>query len=71
MLTGESIPKEKRSGDTVVGGTINGSGVIKFRVTQVGSETTLAKIIRLVEEANATKPPIAKLADKISGSLFL
>ena len=67
MLTGESIPKEKRSGDTVVGGTINGSGVIKFRVTQVGSETTLAKIIRLVEEANATKPPIAKLADKISG----
>ncbi|MBP8621092.1 MAG: heavy metal translocating P-type ATPase [Firmicutes bacterium] len=66
MLTGESIPIPKQPGDRVSTGTINGLGVLKFRATQVGSETTLAKIIALVEEANATKPPIAKLADDIS-----
>ena len=66
MLTGESIPVQKRPGDRVSTGTINGLGALKFRATEVGSETTLAKIISLVENANATKPPIAKLADNIS-----
>lgn len=66
-ITGESIPVFKRVGDKVVSGTINKSGYFKFRAERVGSETTLAGIIRLVENANATKAPIAKLADKISG----
>ena len=66
-ITGESIPVFKRVGDKVVSGTINKSGYFKFRAERVGSETTLAGIIRLVENANATKAPIAKLADKVSG----
>ncbi len=65
-LTGESIPVEKQVGDRVSAATINKSGAFKFRATQVGEDTTLAKIIALVEDANATKAPIAKLADKIS-----
>ena len=65
-LTGESIPVEKQVGDRVSAATINQSGVFKFRATQVGADTTLAKIIALVEDANATKAPIARLADKIS-----
>lgn len=65
-LTGESMPVEKRPTDKVSAGTINKTGAFKFRATQVGEDTTLAKIIALVEDANATKAPIAKLADKIS-----
>lgn len=65
-LTGESIPVEKQVGDHVSAATINLSGTFKFRATHVGQDTTLAKIIALVEDANATKAPIAKLADKIS-----
>ncbi|NLC65514.1 MAG: copper-translocating P-type ATPase [Clostridium sp.] len=66
-ITGESIPVEKHVGDKVISATINKSGYLKFRADKVGSDTTLSKIIELVEDANATKAPIAKLADKISG----
>lgn len=66
-ITGESIPVEKAEGSTVIAATVNQTGFFKFRATRVGEDTTLAQIIRLVEEASATKAPIAKLADKISG----
>ena len=66
-ITGESIPVEKGPGDTVIAATINKAGFIKFRATKVGEDTTLAQIIRLVEDASASKAPIAKLADKIAG----
>lgn len=66
-ITGESIPVEKGVGDSVVGATMNKSGSIRFRATRVGNDTTLAKIIQLVEDASASKAPIAKLADKIAG----
>lgn len=66
-LTGESIPVEKRPGDRVTGASINKSGYFTFRVTQVGEDTALAHIIKLVEEASSSKAPIAKLADKVSG----
>ena len=66
-LTGESIPVEKGPGDTVIAATINKTGFLTFRATRVGDETTLSQIIRLVEEASASKAPIAKLADKVAG----
>lgn len=66
-LTGESIPVEKRAGDAVSAATINRTGTFTFRATRVGSDTSLAKIVQLVEDANATKPPIARLADKVAG----
>lgn len=66
-LTGESIPVEKTVDDTVIAASINRAGFFKFRATKVGQDTTIAQIIRLVEEASASKAPIAKLADKISG----
>lgn len=66
-VTGESIPAEKHPGDTVIAATINQSGSFRFRAEKVGGETTLAQIIRLVEDAAATKAPIAKLADKVAG----
>ncbi|EGX70519.1 copper-translocating P-type ATPase [Collinsella tanakaei YIT 12063] len=66
-LTGESIPVEKNPGDTVSAATINRTGTFTFRVTRVGADTSLAKIIQLVEDANATKAPIARLADKVAG----
>ena len=66
-ITGESIPVEKRVDDKVITATINKSGFLKCRALQVGDDTTLAQIIRLVEEAGASKAPIAKLADKVSG----
>jgi Cu+-exporting ATPase len=66
-LTGESIPVEKTIGDKVIAATINKTGYFRFKAEKVGDDTTLAKIIQLVEDANATKAPIAKLADKISG----
>ena len=67
MLTGESIPVEKNIGDNVVGASINKNGIIKFEATKVGKDTALAQIIKLVEEAQGSKAPIAKLADIISG----
>lgn len=66
-LTGESIPVEKAVGDTVIAATINKNGFITFRASRVGDETTLSQIIRLVEEASASKAPIAKLADRVAG----
>lgn len=67
MLTGESIPVEKQPGDMVTGATINKSGSFKFRASRVGQETTLARIIKMVEEAQGTKAPIQKIADRVSG----
>lgn len=67
MLTGESIPVEKNPGDKVVGATLNKNGTIRFRATKVGRDTTLAQIIKLVEEAQGSKAPIAKMADVIAG----
>lgn len=66
-LTGESIPVEKTEGDTVAAATVSRSGYIQFRAEKVGEDTTLAKIIRMVEEAGGSKAPIARLADKIAG----
>ncbi len=70
MLTGESIPVEKKAGDRVIGASINKSGYFKFEAQNVGDDTTLSQIIKLVEEASSSKAPISKLADKIS-SIFV
>ncbi len=67
MLTGESMPVEKKAGDPVYGATVNTSGVIYFRAEKVGEETALAQIVKLVEDAQASKAPIAQLADIVSG----
>lgn len=66
-ITGESIPVEKQPGDSVLSATINVNGSFKFEATKVGSDTTLAQIIRLVDEAGNSKAPIARLADKVAG----
>ncbi len=66
MVTGESIPVEKQAGAEVIGATINKTGSFKFRATKVGKETMLAQIIRMVEEAQGSKPPIARMADIIA-----
>src|SRR5690606_29162406 len=66
MLTGESIPVEKGPNDQVIGASINKNGYIKFKATQVGTDTVLAQIIKFVEEAQGSKAPIAKLADVIA-----
>lgn len=66
-ITGESIAVEKNIGDKVIGATINKSGYFKFKVEKIGEDTALSQIIHLVEEASASKAPIAKLADKVSG----
>lgn len=67
MLTGESIPVEKNAGDNIIGASINKNGSIKYKATKVGKDTALAQIIKLVEDAQGSKAPIAKMADIISG----
>lgn len=67
MLTGESIPVDKKTGDKVYAATINTNGMIRFKATRVGSDTALAQIIKLVEDAQGSKAPIAKLADVVAG----
>ena len=67
MLTGESLPVDKQPESDVTGGSMNGEGLVKYRATRVGEDTALSKIIRLVEEAQGKKAPIAKLADVVSG----
>ncbi len=67
MITGEAIPVEKKAGDEVIGATINKTGSFKFRATKVGKDTALAQIVKLVQEAQSSKAPIARLADKVSG----
>jgi Cu+-exporting ATPase len=66
MLTGESMPVEKKTGDQIFGATINKNGLLKMKTTKLGSETVLAQIIKLVEQTQASKAPIQKLADKVS-----
>ena len=66
-LTGESLPVEKHPGDKVIGGTINKSGYFTFTAVRVGEDTTIAQIVELVQQANSSKAPIAKLADQVSG----
>jgi Cu+-exporting ATPase len=70
MVTGESIPVEKSAGDEVIGATVNKTGTFRFETTRVGRETVLSQIITMVQEAQGTKPPIARLADKIA-SIFV
>ncbi|MDR1863011.1 MAG: heavy metal translocating P-type ATPase [Treponema sp.] len=67
MLTGESMPVDKKPGDPVYGATINANGLIRFKATKVGSDTALAQIIKLVEDAQGSKAPIAQMADIVSG----
>ncbi len=67
MLTGESIPVEKKAGDIVVGASINKFGTFRFNATKVGKDTVLSQIIKLVEDAQGSKAPIQKIADKVSG----
>jgi Cu+-exporting ATPase len=71
MLTGESLPVEKQAGDAVIGGTINKTGAFKFKATRIGKDTALAQIIKLVEDAQASKAPIQKLADWVAGHFIL
>nr|WP_284142969.1 heavy metal translocating P-type ATPase [Caloranaerobacter azorensis] len=67
MLTGESIPVDKKEGDEVIGATINKHGTFKFKATKIGKDTVLSQIIKLVEEAQGSKAPIQRLADKVAG----
>jgi Cu+-exporting ATPase len=67
MLTGESMPVEKHAGDRVIGGTINGSGMLQYRATTLGADSVLARIVRLMHDAQGSRAPIQKLADRISG----
>lgn len=67
MLTGESLPVEKKAGDSVIGATINKFGTFKFEATKIGKDTALSQIIKMVEEAQGSKAPIQKIADRVSG----
>lgn len=71
MLTGESLPVEKKAGDIVIGGTINKTGAFRFVATKVGKDSALAQIIKLVEDAQASKAPIQKMADWVAGHFIL
>ncbi|MDO8579104.1 MAG: heavy metal translocating P-type ATPase [Dehalococcoidales bacterium] len=71
MITGESIPVEKKTGDEVIGATLNKHGALKFRASRVGKDTVLSQIIKLVEEAQTTKAPIQKVADQVAGKFIL
>ena len=66
LLTGESLPVSKTVGDTVTGGAVNGEGVLELETLRLGAETTLARLIRLVEQAQMTKPPVQRLVDRVS-----
>ena len=66
MITGESVPVDKKSGDPVIGGTVNQTGGLKIEATTVGRDSALARIVRIVEEAQAAKPPLAHLADRVA-----
>ncbi|MDZ8069163.1 MAG: heavy metal translocating P-type ATPase [Nostoc sp. DedQUE08] len=67
MVTGESLPVKKQPGDEVIGATINGAGAFKFRVTRIGNDTFLAQIVKLVQQAQGSKAPIQRLADRVTG----
>ena len=67
LVTGESMPVTKNSGDTVIGGTINGSGALVMRAEKVGRDTMLARIVAMVAEAQRTRAPIQRMADKVAG----
>ncbi len=67
MITGESLPVEKATGDEVIGATINKTGAFRFRATGVGKDTALARIVNMVQQAQATKPPIGRIVDQVSG----
>ena len=67
MVTGESIPVKKQPGDEVIGATINKTGSFKFKATRVGTDTVLAQIVQLVQDAQGSKAPIQRLADKVTG----
>src|SRR3954452_2262029 len=71
MVTGESIPVEKGSGDEVIAGTINQSGTLRFRATKVGADTALAQIVRMVETAQNSKAPAQRLADRAAHYLVI
>jgi Cu+-exporting ATPase len=71
MLTGESLPVEKKAGDNIIGGTLNKTGAFKFTATRVGKDTALGQITKLVEDAQASKAPIQKLADWVAGHFIL
>ncbi|MBI5023027.1 MAG: copper-translocating P-type ATPase [Candidatus Magasanikbacteria bacterium] len=71
MITGESIPVEKKENDTIIGATINLTGLIKFEATKIGKDTMLSQIIKFIEDAQLAKPKIQKLADKVSGNFIL
>jgi len=66
MLSGEPLPIDKHATDTLIGGTINGEGLLKFKATRVGKETALAQIVKLVQEAQGSKAPIQALADRVA-----
>lgn len=71
MITGESIPVEKKTGDEVIGATLNKTGAFKFQASRVGKDTTISQIIKLVEDAQMTKAPIHRIADKVAGNFIL